>query len=449
MTALHDLGLHDLSRLIASRHASSVEVTEALIARCDAMQSTAAMITPTFDTALDTARKRDVELARGVSHGPLHGIPLGLKDAFAVRDVPTTLCGRFTPQRDAAVWHGLAAAGAVMLGKLHCAEYCLGAPGAQDMLPFARNPYDSHRSPGASSSGSAVALAVGMVPGAMGTDTGGSIRIPAAFCGVTGLKPTGGLLNTQGFFPLAPSLDQAGPMARDSRDCALLMDALVPRDDAASFADALTDRLDGLTIGYVPLFGQEARVSNEQRAAVTAALEIMKSLGAVLREVSMPPLQEFTDCFLPLMLSQAYALHTKALAEDTMMSENTRIRLEGGVQVSEAQAEHAKAERIRLCGACEQVWSQLDALVFEVVPDDAPLIGTMHPLDYLNAPMLAVPANLLNMPSLAIRCGTSAKGLPMGLQILAPRLKDSTALRIGHAYERATGHTGKPMEPVQ
>jgi len=163
----------------------------------------------------------------------------------------------------------------------------------------------------------------------------------------------------------------------------------------------------------------------------------------------LPPLQDFTDCFLPLMLSQAYTLHADAVRHDADMSANTRARLLGGAQIDADSVARAKMQLAHLEHMVAPIWTRIDALVFEVVPGDPPLIETIHPLDYLKAPMLAVPANLLNTPSLAIRCGTSQAGLPIGLQILGPRHGDRTVLRIGHAYEQATGHTGKPVEPVQ
>ncbi len=443
MSALHEMSLNDLSALIRRGEVSATEVTDAHIDRCAAMDGTAALVTPTFKQARETAQALDRELAQGLSRGPLHGLPLGLKDAIDVQDVPTRLCGRFTPDRDAATWQALRLAGMVSLSKLHCAEYCLGAPGAKDALPFAKNPHDPARTPGASSSGSAVALATGMVPAALGTDTGGSIRIPAAFCGVTGLKPTNGLLSRAGLFPLAPSLDQVGPMARDSRDCALLLDGLVGGADR--YAAALSGGLQGLRIGHAPQFGRDAGAAEDQSAAVTTALEVLRALGAEIREVTLPPLQRFTECFLPIMLSEAYGLHEQAIAEDRLMSPNTRIRLEGGIGITPEAVSDAKTAQRALSAAMAELFTMVDALVFEAVPGDPPRIEAMHPLDYLKAPLLAVPANVTGAPSLAIRCGTSRAGLPIGLQILAARNRDATALRIGHAYESAVGHASAPV----
>jgi len=318
------------------------------------------------------------------------------------------------------------------MGKLHCAEYCLGAPGGDDAWPFARNPHDTARTPGASSSGSAVALAAGMVPAALGSDTGGSIRIPAAFRGITGLKPTGGLVPTKGVFPLAPSLDQAGPMARDSRDCALLIDALTGK----AHAQALEEPLDGVRIGRVTHFGAEARAGDAQRGAVDAASAALGALGATLRDVTLPPLQAFTDCFLALMLSEAWTLHANPVAMDASMSDNSRIRLSGGATLGPEQVAAARAARPRLAAAMEDALREVDLFIYEAVPGDPPFVADIEALDYLAAPMLAVPANLADMPALVTRCGTSPAGLPLNVQIVGPSDGDALVLRIGHAIEK-------------
>jgi aspartyl-tRNA(Asn)/glutamyl-tRNA(Gln) amidotransferase subunit A len=441
MTDLHQLGIHALSGLIAARKISVLEVTDALIARCNAMRDqTHAFVTPTFDLARDIARSRDAELAKGISRGQLHGIPIGLKDAIDAADIQTTLCGSYTPRRSAAVWQSLDAAGAVLMGKLHCAGYCLGTPGMNDAVPFARHPFDASRTPGASSSGSAVALANGLVPAALGTDTGGSIRIPASFCGIVGLKPTNGLLSRDGVFPLAPSLDQVGPMARDSRDCAILLDAMAP--GSGSYAGGLTQRLDGLRVGHVAHFSVEAGVTSEYEIAVQTTLASLAALGATIEEVTLPPLQAFTDCFLPLMLSEAYGLHAKAIQHDQAMPDSTRARLQIGAMIDPADVTRAKAQRARLTQAVDAIWTRVDVLVFPIVPADPPRIDCIEPLAYMRAPMLAVPANLVGVPAVSIPCGFSEAGLPIGLQILAPRFCDGNVLRVAHAYETETGLTG-------
>lgn len=447
MTELHRLGIHALSGLIASRKISVLELTDALIARCSALnERTRAFITPMFATARETARARDAELANGQLRGPLHGIPIGLKDAIGVAEIQTRLCGTFTPERHAKVGQSLDAAGAVLMGKLHCASYCLGAPGTGDVIPFARHPIDPACTPGASSSGSAVALATGLVPAALGTDTGGSIRIPAAFCDIVGLKPTNGFLSRDGVFPLAPSLDQVGPMARSSRDCAILLDAMTPR--SAPYAADLTVRLDGLRVGHVSHFDADAGASPEHIKAVEDALAVLKSLGAVVEEITLPPLQDFIDCFLPLMLSEAYGLHANSVAHDTTMPLNTRARLQAGATIGPADVTRARAKREHLTHTVDAMWAQVDVLVFGIVPGDPPRVDTIDPLAYMHSPMLAVPANLVGTPAISVPCGVSKAGMPIGFQILAPRLGDGMVLRVAHAYETATCRTGRPLDPV-
>lgn len=435
MGELHTLGLHALSGLLSSRSLGSLELTDALIARAEARADLHAFVTPRFEQAREAARRIDAH--RDAPRGPLTGIPVGIKDAFNLAGVETQLCGQFTPSADAVAVTALERAGMVMMGKLHCAEYCLGAPGGQDRLPFAENPHARDRSPGTSSSGSGVALAGGLVSAALGTDTGGSIRIPAAFCGVTGLKPTGGLVSTEGVFPLAPSLDQVGPMARDSRDCAMLLEALTGR--AGSMTGSLTDRLDGLRFGHVRAFGDHPRIADEQCAAVADALCAFDGLGATVRDVTLPPLQEFATCYLALMVSEAQALHGEAMRRDLTISANTRDRIIGVASYGAEAVADARDRRKVLTRAVEAVWSEVDLLVWEAAAGDPPRVAEIGATDYLNAPMLFVPANIADTPALVTRAGTSRAGLPIGVHIVGPRGADALVLRAGHAFEQAAG----------
>jgi aspartyl-tRNA(Asn)/glutamyl-tRNA(Gln) amidotransferase subunit A len=282
-----------------------------------------------------------------------------------------------------------------------------------------------------------------MVPAALGTDTGGSIRIPAAFCGVVGFKPTDGLMDRDGVFPLAPSLDQVGPMARNSRDCSLLMQGLNP-----GFAISAPDSLDGLRVGYVAPFGAEANVSQDHRAAVENTLVTLKALGATVEDVSLPSLHRFTECFLPIMLSEAYALHRDATKNDAGMADATRARLMAGADFNAIDVAQAREQRDVLTRAIETLWHRVDVLVFEMTPGDAPLVEEIDPLDYMRSPMLAVPANLAGLPALSVPCGTSVAGMPIGVQIIGPRFEDTKVLCVGQALETAIGGTGAPVEPI-
>lgn len=286
MTEIHTLSVAELADRIASRALCSVEITAALIRRIEDLDHTyRAFITPTFERAMEMAAAADGEIAEGRYRGPLHGIPVALKDAYDTAGIRTTVCSRLMadriPDRDAHAWERLKAAGAVLLGKLECTELCLGGPSDDGLVPHSRNPWDVERYAGGSSSGAGVALATGMVPAALGSDTGGSIRIPAAFCGVAGLKPTYGLVSLRGLFPLSGSLDHAGPMARTAEDCALLLDAVAGHDPlSASSADAvppraasaLGERLDGIRVGYVRNFADAEGVTAEARTATEHAL---------------------------------------------------------------------------------------------------------------------------------------------------------------------------------
>jgi aspartyl-tRNA(Asn)/glutamyl-tRNA(Gln) amidotransferase subunit A len=445
MTDLHALDLHTLTRLIERRDLRALELTDALIARADRVPHVFA--TPTFDLARRMAAAADAEIAAGNWRGPLHGIPVGLKDALDAAGVPTTVCSRLypprLPDRDAVAWGRLRRAGAVLMGKLHCAELCLGAPGADDAWPWPAHPLDAARTPGGSSSGAGVALARGLLPAALGTDTAGSIRIPAAFCGVAGLKPTDGLVSREGAFPLAPTLDQVGPMARTSRDCAMLLDVLAP---GAGHAAALTERLDGLRLGHVPAFADAVSAAPGHRAALERALGILRALGAEVREVTLPPLREFTDCALTLMLAEAWGLHGAALrAGGDRVSRITRLRIGAGAACSPEDRQRALADRARLAQRTAEAMAGLDALVYPAMAADPARTMAIGPLDYMRAPMLTAPANVAGAPAASVRCGLSANGLPMAFQVAGRPGGDGMVLRIAHAFEAATPELAIPL----
>lgn len=448
MSDLHKLTLHELSRMIAARGLSALEVTDALISRCEGLAERARAFTATtFDRARDMARAADAELAAGRRRGPLHGIPLGLKDAFDTAGVPATVCSRLhagrVPRDDAGAWCRLRAAGAVLMGKLQCAELCLGAPGDDDFVPYARNPWDPCRTPGGSSSGAAVALASGLLPAALGTDTGGSIRIPAAFCGVAGLKPTAGLVSLAGVFPLSPSLDHAGPMARTSRDCAYLLDAIAGREDghaaASGFVAGLTERLDGLRIGYVRVFAEDAAVAAEQRAATEAALGLLGDLGAEVREASLPDLWDFTICNMTIMMAEAFDLHGAGLRRRAgEVSRVTRARIAAGALLRAEDHRRALQARRLLMRATAEAMEAVDVLVYPAALGDPPRIEDIKPLGYLEVPSITAPANVAGVPAASVRCGVSAAGMPLAFQVAGRRFADAAVLRVAHAFEAAT-----------
>lgn len=458
MTDLHWLPLATLSELIATRRLGSLELTDALIARAERLAPRyRCYITPTFDLARDMARAADAEIARGRRRGPLHGIPVGLKDAFDTAGIRTTVASRLfadrVPDRDAFAWRQLSAAGAVLMGKLECTELCLGGPSLDGLVPHSINPWDSDRYAGGSSSGAAVALATGMLPAALGTDTGGSIRFPAALNGVAGIKPTYGLVSLGGVFPLSHSLDHAGPMARTSRDCALLLDALAGHDPddptsartapppraAAALSAPGAERLDGLRIGHVVNFTEAEAVSPDARAATRAALGVLEGLGAQIEEVTLPDLMDFTITNTTIMTSEAFAIHGPAFRRRSAeVAAFTRARIALGAFIRAEDYVRAQKTRRRLARATDAAMDRLDALVYPGALGAAGRIADTKPFYYLQLPLITAPANIAGVPAASVRAGFDADGQPLALQITGRRFADAMVLRIAHAYEAAT-----------
>jgi aspartyl-tRNA(Asn)/glutamyl-tRNA(Gln) amidotransferase subunit A len=458
MVALTGLTLWEMSARLASRAITSAALTDAHITQIERLDPTyRAFARPTIEVARSMACAADAEIAAGRYRGPLHGIPIALKDAYDTAGIETNVCSRLMagriPGHDATAWARLKACGAVLLGKLECAELCLGGPSADSMVPHAVNPWDPARYAGGSSSGAGVALATGMCPGALGSDTGGSIRIPATFCGVAGIKPTYGLVSLSGLYPLSGSLDHAGPMARTSRDCALLLDAISgpdPKDPTncasapTSIASTLSDQLAGLRVGYVRNFADHPAVGTEQRAATDAALKVMADLGAQVHSVTLPDIWDFTICCLTIMMSEAFALHGADLrTRASEVSQMTRARVALGAFIRAEDYVRAQKKRRELAQATAQVMQQCDVLVYPAALGDPPLLSDFKPFYFLDTPLITAPANVTGAPAASVRAGFSKAGLPMGIQITGRLFGDADVLRAAHAYEMATPQFGR------
>lgn len=453
MTELTGYPLSRMSSLLAAGEINSVELTQAHIDRIESLNDTYhAFVRPTFELAIEMARAADAEMALGRRRGPLHGIPVALKDAFDTKGIATTVCSRLhsdrVPERDAEAWRRLQAAGAVLLGKLECTELCLGGPSKDGLVPHAANPWDTERYAGGSSSGAGVALATRMIPGALGSDTGGSIRIPATFCGVTGIKPTYGLVSLRGLFPLSGSLDHAGPMARISRDCAMLLDAIAGHDpgDPVSVAGgvptsagSLVDDLQGIRVGYVRAFAEDAAVSAEVRQATEAALHVMQSLGAEIREVALPDIWDFTVCNSTIMMSEAFAIHGADFRTRAgEVSALTRARITLGAFIRAEDYIRAQAKRRELARATAEAMSNVDVLVYPAALGDPPRVDEIKPFYFLETPLITAPANVAGVPAASVRAGVSGAGMPIGIQVTGRLFADAQVLRVAHAYETAT-----------
>jgi aspartyl-tRNA(Asn)/glutamyl-tRNA(Gln) amidotransferase subunit A len=450
---------------LRSGQISSLALTRALLARAEASQATiGAFETITTESALEAAQRADAELAAGRDRGPLHGIPLGIKDILATSDAPTSASSRvldpnWGAREDATTVRHLRAAGAVLLGKLVLHEFAIGTPDPATGKRFARNPWDVARMPGGSSSGTGAAVAAGLTLGGLGTDTGGSIRGPAAYCGITGLKATFGRVSKEGCVPLGYSLDHVGPMARTARDCALLLQAIAGFDplDACSvdrpvpdyLADPSAGRLEGLRIG-VPhdYFFSVAELDAEVRQAVLTAIERMSQAGAQVREVHLPHAAAARTAQRAIMFGEAYAYHQVDLqSRPELYGRYTRQQLEQGALYSAADYVRAQQFRTMLRDEVREAMHDFDVLVTPTMLGVAPTFADYDPDAMRRSPTYMAIWNLTGQPALSVTCGFSQSGLPIGMQIVGKPFAEATVLGVGAAYQALTDwHTRRPAE---
>jgi aspartyl-tRNA(Asn)/glutamyl-tRNA(Gln) amidotransferase subunit A len=446
------LSIAEAGRLIASKKLSPVELTKALLERIAAIDTKInAFLTVTERQALAAARAAERAIMAG-KRGPLLGIPVAYKDIYETAGVPTTAHSRLlqdnVPQHDAEAVRRLREAGVVMLGKLATHEFAIGGPAFDLPWPPARNPWDTQRFTGGSSSGSAAAVAAGLALGALGSDTGGSIRLPAAYCGIAGLKPTPGLVSRRGVIPLAPSLDTVGPMAWTAQDCAFLLDALAGHDpdDPASaprapvgYAKALAAPIKGLRVGVLHhLHEHDPPAAPEVLQAMQRAAAILKSLGCRVEDVSLPPLQEYNAVGRIIISAEAYALHEARLRERLSdYSRTFRIRVLAGALLSASDYIAAQRRRSDLIAATADVFRRIDVLITSPTTTAAPTLSEQRPDDGFARPLPTTFANVAAVPSLVVCTGFTATGLPLGLEIIGPAWSDALVLRVGHQFERA------------
>jgi aspartyl-tRNA(Asn)/glutamyl-tRNA(Gln) amidotransferase subunit A len=449
--------IRELGARYRKRELSPVEVTRALldrIAKLDSKLNTFVTVTP--DRALADARAAEELLRRGDDR-PLLGIPIGHKDIYCTRGIRTTggsaLLADWVPDVESTCGRRWQEAGTVLLGKLITHEFAMGLQFPGHRFPPARNPWNVNHIPGGSSSGSGAALAAGLVHGATGSDTGGSIRGPASFCGIVGLKPTYGRSSRAGVLTLSWTLDHTGPMARTVEDCALLMQPLAghdPLDPASSLApvDDYTAQLGrdvrGLRIGVVRNYFFEG-VDPEIERAFEEAMATLRGLGAEVRDVQIPSLKA-THAFLLILLAEAYAYHERDLREHPeLYGEVLRERFLTGALVT--AAEYVQAQRIRseICRETAEVLRDVDVLATPTSPKPATPFAQAHDPEFGFPRSNMPPFNVTGSPTLALPCGFSASGLPLSLQLAGRPFAEATVLRVGHAYEQATSwHTRRP-----
>lgn len=468
MTDLVWKSMVELARLIASKEVSPVEVVEAHLNRIAALDGTLkSYITVMGDSALQAAKAAETAVTAGDGLGALHGVPIGLKDLYCTKGVKTTggskILADWAPTEDATVVSRLTAAGAIVLGKLNMHEFAYGPEGLNPHYGTPWNPWDkaTHRICGGSSSGSGAAVAAGIAPGALGSDTGGSIRIPASLCGITGIKPTYGRVSRAGVLPLAWSLDHVGPMCRTAADCALMLGAMAgydPRDPTTSvlpvpdYLAALTGQVKGLRIGVLRAFYLES-TDPAVRALVESAVKSLEGLGASAQEVNLELPKHAAAASYAVISPEAYAYHEgwiKTRAQD--YGADVRQRLLVGAFVS--GADYLKGQRVRVLirDEVDRALAKLDVLVCATTPMPAPAVGQKEVrIGAENQPVrpnlirFTRPFNMTGHPAASVPCGFTAEGLPAGLQIIGRPFDEATVLRVADAYQRASDwHTRRP-----
>jgi aspartyl-tRNA(Asn)/glutamyl-tRNA(Gln) amidotransferase subunit A len=453
--------LAEASAGIAAGTLSPVALTEAALARIAALDPKLnAFITITADRARRAAAAAEAEIKAGKRRGPLHGIPYALKDIYDVAGVRTTAHSKLlidnVAREDAASTARLEAAGMVLLGKLSTHEFARGGP--TDVLPFpnAKNPWNTAHFAGGSSSGSGVAVASGMVGLAMGSDTAGSIRLPATFCGIVGLKPTYGVISRRGIVPLSFTLDHAGPLTRSVEDCALAMQVLAGHDpgDPGSAREAVPDYsadlrkgVAGLTIGRARAYDIEAGVDAEVMAAVDGAAEQWRALGAKIVDVALPSKRRMDACIQTILIAEGFAIHGEWLRTRPQdYGRVTRERLMMGAFVT--GGEYVQAQRLRriITAEVDAVLAGCDAILCAGNPTAAPRLVDVDEGPFRKSHPITGPFNATGHPALALPCGFGASALPLGLQLIGRNYGEAMLFRIAQAYEEATGWMARRPE---
>jgi aspartyl-tRNA(Asn)/glutamyl-tRNA(Gln) amidotransferase subunit A len=454
MTDLHFLTIAEASALIKAKKLSPVELTKAFIERVKTLDGTLnSYLLLLEEQALADAAKAEGEIAAGGWKGKLHGIPVGLKDIYNTAGIRTTghsaLFKDHVPAEDAYTVSLLRRAGAVITGKLATWEFAIGGSSFDLPWPPARNPWDTALDPSGSSSGSGAAVAAGLCMGAMGSDTGGSIRGPAAWCGIAGLKPTYGLLSRRGILPLSFSLDHAGPMCWTAEDCALMMNVLAAHDplDAASaqaapvdYAAGIGQGIPGLRVGVVRHFFERDLITDpETIATLETSVAALRDLGAVVGDVTLEPFGRYTDVGSLISRSEAYAIHQHWLrTTPELYGAFGRHRLMAGAFISATDYINAQRERSRLIAGLAATMRDVDILIFPTARCPARPIGEDSMASGFQ-PFFNRAFNVTGNPALSICNGFSGTGLPIALQIGGRNFEDALVLQVGDALERALG----------
>ncbi len=464
MTA-DDLGYLTISEAAAGlrrKQFSPLELTEACLARIEAIDGKLhSFITLTAEVALRQAEQAEKGLHSGNDRGPLHGIPIALKDLYMTKGIRTTchsaVLENWTPDHDATTVAKLQEAGTILLGKLGMHEFAFGGPSVDAPFPAVRNPWNTAHIPGGSSSGSGAALAAGLCYGALGSDTGGSIRTPSSHCGIVGIKPTYGRVSRFGVVPLSWSLDHAGPMARGVEDCAILLQAIAGYDanDPTSanvavpdFRAGLRDGIKGLRVGVprVHWFDENKGTDPETEAVFDNALKTLESLGAVIIQIDGKAFSIARKANQTILVCEAYAYHEKTLQAMPMkFGSSVRRRMLEGAFLSAADYITAQRARSVLNDQIRANFFRVDVFAVPSAARPPEAFESMDPNEQNLRPNFTNPFNLTGLPAISVPCGLTSGNLPVGLQIIARPFEETTCFRVAYAYEQATEwHERKP-----
>jgi aspartyl-tRNA(Asn)/glutamyl-tRNA(Gln) amidotransferase subunit A len=454
------LSLAELAESIRSRQVSPVEVVEAHLRQIEALNPKLfAFITVTAESARREAKAAEAEIAAGRYRGPLHGIPYGVKDIFNTAGVRTTHGSSFfrdhVPAEDAEVVARLRRAGAVLLGKCHTHEFAAAPTTVNPHYGTTRNPWNLERIVGGSSGGSAAAVVAGLCPMALGSDTGGSIRIPAAFCGIVGLKPTHGRVSLSGVCPNTLSFDHVGPMTRTARDAALMLQAIAgydPRDPQSrdvpvpDFSARFGAGVRGTRIGLCPDFCNHLEVDGEVADAFDRAVQVFRRLEAQVETVPFPHYERMARAMLAILGAEFAEFHRPFYEQNPDgYGKDVRERLEGAFKTTADEYVRALRERELLRREVAALFTRVEALILPSTACPAPpietLTATINGKDvfavWINRPLLT-PHNLTGCPAVSVPMGFSREGLPLSLQIVGPQWGEAEVLGVAHAYEEAT-----------
>jgi aspartyl-tRNA(Asn)/glutamyl-tRNA(Gln) amidotransferase subunit A len=450
---LHFLTITEAARLIESRQVSPVALTQAILDRIAAIDPQLnAYLLVTADLALDQARTAEAEIMAGNYRGPMHGIPFALKDIYCTAGIPTTSHSRtragYVPSFDATTVTKLRQAGAILLGKLATHEFAHGGPSFDLPWPPARNPWNRDHVTGGSSSGSGAGVAAGLMLGALGSDTGGSIRNPAALCGLVGLKPTYGLVSRFGVYTNSFSYDHAGPMTWSVEDCAIMLQAIAGHDamDPASadrtlpdYRASLTGSIKGMHIGVLRhLFEEDAPIPPLAKTALEAAFDVLRGLGATLEDVRIRPAQAYQDVKVTGAEIELYAVHEPALRTQIgNFGEDFLGRTLGALLISGPDYVQASRWRRVMIAEMAALYAKYDVFI-TAAPGPAPRLDSWRTIHFWQKASLTTPFNVTGGPALAQCIGYTPDGLPLSMQVVGRPFDDATVLRVAHAYEAAT-----------